>query len=154
MTRLARLVCMSLLLLPGSALSASASDSEVAIGIRVIYAVRDKVHSVDPALEDIRDELAELPASKFRLLDRIQSRVVLNSSVELQLPGSHSIAVRFNGIDRSSGKTMLSLQLSMKPALKINLRLADGGRTLLGGPSHLEGKLILDISAKLKEVKK
>ncbi len=154
MTRLARLVCMGLLLLLALVLPATAADTEVAIGIRVIYAVKDKVHSVDPALEDIRDELAELPASKFRLLDRIQSRVGLGSSVELQLPGRHSISVRFKGIDRSSGKTMLSLQLSVKPALKINLRLADGGRTLLGGPSHLEGKLILDISAKLKEAKK
>ena len=154
MTRLTRLVCMGLLLLPLKAMPAPAPESTVAIGIRVIYAVRDKVHSVDPALEDIRDELAELPASKFRLLDRIESKVGLNSSVELQLPGSHSISVRFKGIDKSSGKKMLSLQLSMKPALKIDLRLADGGRTLLGGPSHLEGKLILDVSAKLEEVKK
>jgi hypothetical protein len=135
-------------------LPASAGDNQAGISIRVIYAVKDKVRSIDPALDDIKNELADLPASKFRLLDKLQVDVGLNSSVELQLPGEHSISVRFQGIDDSSGKKMLSLQLALKPALKINLRLADGGRTLLGGPSHLEGKLILDVSARLKEKKK
>jgi len=133
---------------------AAAADVEAEIGIRVIYAVKDKVHSIDPALDDIKDELNDLPASKFRLLDKLKVAVALDSAVELQLPGEHSISVRFLGIDKTAGKKMLSLQLAIKPALKINLRLADGGRTLLGGPSHMEGKLILDVSSKLKESKK
>jgi hypothetical protein len=153
MTRLMRLTLLSLLLLTWT-WSALAKETRAEIGIRVIYAVKDKVRSIDPALDDIKGELQDMPASKFRLLDRLEVEVGLNGTVELQLPGSHSISVRFQGIDASSGKTMLSLQLLLKPALKIDLRLADGARTLLGGPSHLEGKLVLDVSAKLKEKKK
>jgi len=121
------------------------------INIRVIYAVKDKVKSVAPELEDIKGELQELPFSKFRLLDKLEARVAEKSTVELQFPGQRSIAVTFRGLRTSMGKKMISLQLSIKPALKIRLRVADGGRTLLLGPSHLEGNLILDVSAKLEE---
>ena len=121
------------------------------INIRVIYAVKDKVKSVAPELEDIKGELQELPFSKFRLLDKLEARVAEKSTVELQFPGKRSIAVTFRGLRTSMGKKMISLQLSIKPALKIRLRVADGGRTLLLGPSHLEGNLILDVSAKLEE---
>ena len=124
------------------------------INIRVIYAVKDKVKSVDPELEDIKGELQELPFSKFRLRDKLEARVAEKSTVELQFPGKRSIAVTFRGLRTSMGKKMISLQLAIKPALKIRLRVADGGRTLLLGPSHLEGNLILDVSAKLEEKKK
>jgi hypothetical protein len=121
------------------------------IGIRVIYAVKEKTSSVDPALEDIKGELKELPFTKFRLLDKLSTEVGMKSTVELQFAGKRSISVRFLGLKDAKGKKMLSLQLAMKPTLKIQLRVADGGRTLLVGPSHQEGKLILDVSAKLKE---
>lgn len=124
------------------------------INIRVIYAVKNKVKSVAPELEDIKGELRDLPFSKFRLLDKLEARVAEKSTVELQFPGRRSIAVTFRGLRTSMGKKMISLQLTIKPALKIRLRVADGGRTLLLGPSHLEGNLILDVSAKLEEKKK
>ena len=124
------------------------------INIRVIYAVKNKVKSVAPEIEDIKDELKDLPFSKFRLLDKLEARVGEKSTVELQFPGQRSIAVRFRGLRTSMGKKMISLQLTIKPALKIRLRVADGGRTLILGPSHLEGNLILDVSAKLEEKKK
>ncbi len=126
------------------------------ISIRVIYAVKGEVKSIDPKLDDIKDELKDLPASKFRLLDRLEVEVALDGTIELQLPGKHSIGVKFQGIDilDDKKKKMLSLQLTIKPALQINLRLTNAGRTLLGGPKHLEGSLILDVSAKLKEPKK
>jgi hypothetical protein len=125
--------------------------SSATIQIRVIYAVKDSVASIDPALADIKQELEEMPYNKFRLLDRLDAKIDINAAVELQIPGRRSISVRFLGIDDSEAKRMLSLELAMKPALKIQLRVADGGRTLLGGPSHQDGKLILDISAKLNE---
>lgn len=134
-----------------------AADEQTAqISIRVIFAIKGEVKSIDPALGDIEDELKDLPASKFRLLDRLEVEVALDGAIELQLPGKHSISVKFQGIDilDNKKKKMLSLQLTIKPALQINLRLTNGGRTLLGGPKHLEGKLILDISARLKEPKK
>ncbi|MFC1654794.1 hypothetical protein ACFL2F_03215 [Myxococcota bacterium] len=136
---------------------ASAGDKNgpiAEINIRVIYAVKDKVKSVAPELEDIKGELEELPFSKFRLLDKLEARVAEKSTVELQFPGKRAIAVTFRGLRTSMGKKMISLQLSIKPALKIRLRVADGGRTLLLGPSHLDGNLILDVSAKLEEKKK
>jgi hypothetical protein len=131
--------------------AAAEGDPPAKIGIRVIYAIKDATKSSDPALEDIRKELEDLPFSKFRLLDRLESDVPLNSAVELQFPGKQSISVRFQGIDTSKGKTMLALQLAVKPVLNIEMRVADGGRTLLIGPPYLEGTLILDVSAKLKE---
>ena len=135
--------------------SAAGKNGPIAeINIRVIYAVKDKVKSVAPELEDLKGELEELPFSKFRLLDKLEARVAEKSTVELQFPGKRSIAVTFRGLRTSMGKKMISLQLSIKPALKIRLRVADGGRTLLLGPSHLDGNLILDVSAKLEEKKK
>jgi hypothetical protein len=151
MIRIAQILTGLLLLawaLPAGAGKAKASAK---ISIRVIYAVKDKASSVDPALEDIKDELTELPFSKFRLLDKLATEVGMKSTVELQFAGKRSISVRFLGLKGAKGKKMLSLQLAMKPSLKIQLRVADGGRTLLVGPSHQEGKLILDVSAKLKE---
>jgi hypothetical protein len=128
-----------------------AEEEVVQIGIRIIYAAKDATKSIDPALSDIRSELEELPFSKFRLLDHLESDVNMKSTVELQLPGNQSIFVSALGIDTSKGKTMLALQLQIKPAFKIEMRVTNGGRTLLLGPAHLEGNLILDISAKLKE---
>jgi hypothetical protein len=143
-----------LILAPGASAEEKKYGPIAEINIRVIYAVKDKVKSVAPELKDIEGELKELPFSKFRLLDELEARVAEKSTVELQFPGKRSIAVRFRGLRTSMGKKMISLQLSIKPALKIRLRVADGGRTLLLGPSHLEGNLILDVSAKLEEKKK
>jgi hypothetical protein len=148
---------IAIALLAASAVSAEAADlpapadEQIAqISIRVIYAVKDPARSMDPSLEDIRGELEDLPFSKFRLLDKLESDVPLNSTVELQFPGNQSIAVRFRGIDVATGKRMLQLVLSIKSILKIEMRVTDGGRTLLLGPPHLEGALILDVSARLK----
>jgi hypothetical protein len=147
------LAAAAILLLAPSAMAEGNNGLIVKINIRVIYAVKDKVESVAPELEDIKGELKELPFSKFRLLDKLEARVADKSTVELQFPGKRSIAVTFQGLRTSMGKKMISLQLAIKPALKIRLRVADGGRTLLLGPSHLEGNLILDVSAKLEEKK-
>jgi len=141
-------------LLAGVVLLAWAVPSQAAtsnIDIRIIYAVKDKVNSVDPALDDIKGELQELPFSKFRLLDHLETKVQMNGTVELQFPGDRTIAVTFKGIDTSKGKKMLSLQVAIKPAAKIELRIADGGRAMFIGPTHKDGKLIVDVSAKLKE---
>jgi hypothetical protein len=148
------LIAAVILALAPAAMAEGKSGPIAEINIRVIYAVKDKVKSVAPELEDIKGELKELPFSKFRLLDKLEARVAEKSTVELQFPGKRSIAVRFRGLRTSMGKKMISLQLTIKPALKIRLRVADGGRTLLLGPSHLEGNLILDVSAKLEEKKK
>jgi hypothetical protein len=131
---------------------AAAKDLEARITIRVIYAVGSTTRSVDPALDDLRSELVALPFTKFRLLDKLQADVTINSTVELQFPGERSIAVRFLGLDVSGDKDMLSLQLSVKPRLNMQLRVADGGRTLLGGPNHLDGTLFLDVTAKLQDI--
>ncbi len=130
--------------------SALAADLVSKINIRVIYATKAKAQSVDPLLTDIQSELEALPYTKFRQLDKLESDVPINASVELQFPGERSISVRFLGLDVSGNKPMLSLQLKLKPRLNMQLRLADGGRTLLGGPKHLDGTLILDVTAKLK----
>ncbi|MBN2494394.1 MAG: hypothetical protein JXR96_07390 [Deltaproteobacteria bacterium] len=130
---------------------AAANEQVAQITIRVIYTVKQKLRSVDPALKDIEAELLEMPGDKFRLLDKLETRVPMNSTVELQFPGDRSISVRFLGLDVSGEKPMLSLHLKLKPMLNMQLRLANGGRTLLGGPSHLEGTLILDVSAVLVE---
>lgn len=154
MTCETRIIFFCLALFLGAGWASAAEQGETAqIGIRIIYAVKDAEKSIDPSLEDIQKELDDLPFSKFRLLDRLESDVPINSTVELQFPGKQSISVRFRGIDTSKGKKMLSLQLAVRPALKIEMRVADGGRTLLLGPSHLEGNLILDVSAKLKETR-
>lgn len=146
------IVTLALLLLAGSLPSALAKPARRAvIAIRVIYAVKDGPKSIDPQLDDIRSELEELPASKFRLLDRISTKVGEGAAVELQLPGNKTISVRFTGVERVKEKRMLGLQLALRPALKIALRLADGGRTLIGGPTHLEGRLVLDVFARLEE---
>jgi hypothetical protein len=131
--------------------SASAKDLQAQISIRVIYAVKDKAKTIDPALADIEKELLDLPFQKFRLLDKLEATVAINSVVELQFPGERSISVRFLGLDVSGSREMLSLRLSLKPKLNMQLRIANGGRTLLGGPSHLEGTLWLDVSATLVE---
>lgn len=136
---------------PHPTVLAAAHTDTARISIRIIYAVKAKVHSVDPALKDIEGELLELPFSKFRLLDKLETDVQLNSTVELQFPGDRTIAVTFRGIDTSMGKKMLSLEVAIKPAAKISLRIAEGGRTMFIGPSHLEGKLIVDVSARIKE---
>ena len=132
--------------------SAAAEDLEAKITIRVVYAVKDaKVKSMDPALEDIRGELLDLPFTKFRLLDKLEAEVAINGTVELQFPGDRSISVRFLGLDVSGTREMLSLNLAVKPKLNMQMRVANGGRTLLGGPPYLEGTLFLDVSAKLKD---
>jgi hypothetical protein len=147
-------LCLLVVFLTQSAEAlAEEKQNQAALSIRVIYAVKDGELTIDPDLEDIRDELKELPATRFRLLDRLQTTVELESAVELQLPGNNLISVKFLGIDSSGTKPMLSLELALKPALKIQLRLASGGRTLIGGPQHLEGKLVLDVSARLEEKK-
>jgi hypothetical protein len=145
------IACGALLGLSGAARPTQAEELKAQISIRVIYAVKDGVKSVDPALKDIEQELKELPADKFRLLDKLQSDVQHGATVELQFPGNRSIAVTFDGLDVTGEKAMLSLQLAVKPRLKMQARVANGGRMLVGGPDHLEGKLILDVSAHLKE---
>ena len=150
MTSLFRPASVFFLCLLASAPCLGAQKQRAGIQIRVIYAVKQASPSIDPALDDIREELKELPFDKFRLLDRIKTEVTRGAEVELQLPGDKSIVVKFLGVDTQGHEKMLRLQLAVKPALKIGLRLADGGRTLIGGPSHLEGKLVLDVNATLK----
>ena len=129
-----------------------AEDLKASISIRVIYAVKDKSKSLDPKLKNIKAELYDLPFTKFRLLDQLTKQVAINSTVELQIPTNRSISIRFMGLDGSGSKEMLSLSLAMRPKLKMNLRIANGGRMLAVGPKHLEGSLLLDITATLKEI--
>jgi hypothetical protein len=124
-----------------------AKGPKAQINIRVIHAVKGKTPSIDPALKDIQAELIDLPFSKFKLLDKLESKIDIGSSIELQFPGDRAIKVQFLGVDTNKDKEMLSLQLSIKPRLNMQLRVANGGRTLLGGPSHKEGILFLDLSA-------
>ena len=143
-----------LLLVLCAAPAARAEDLRSKIAIRVIYAVKDETKSIDPALDDIRQELVDLPFTKFRLLDKLEAEVAINSAVELQLPIKESIEVRFLGLDMSNQKEMLLLKLAMKPKFNMQFRIANGGRTLLGGPAHLEGTLVLAVTASLKEATK
>jgi hypothetical protein len=150
MTRLLVSVWIAWLLVAGASPPAQAEEQSAQISIRVIYAIKDGPLSMDPALQDIQAELKDLPYTKFRLLDRLESPVQSGATVELQFPGNRSISVTFEGLDTSGEKSMLVLKLAVRPQLHMQLRVANGGRTLIGGPAHQDGTLILDVTAKLQ----
>jgi hypothetical protein len=154
MTRSFAIAWVAWLLLAGASLPAQAGEQSAQISIRVIYAIKDGPVTIDPALKDIQAELKDLPYTKFRLLDKLESQVQSGASVELQFPGNRSISVAFEGLDTSGEKSMLVLKLAVRPQLHMQLRVANGGRTLIGGPAHQDGTLILDVTAKLQPAEK
>ncbi len=154
MTRALGIAWLAWLFLVGAPTAAQAEEPGAQITIRVIYALKDGPLSIDPALRDIEAELKDLPYTKFRLLDKLESPVQHGATVELQFPGNRSISVTYEGLDDAAGKSMLALRLAVRPRLHMQLRVANGGRTLLGGPAHVDGTLILDVSASLQAPKK
>ncbi len=138
------------LVLPCLKAEENTDEIKTKITIRVVYAVKDKEAELDPRLKDIQAELRELPFSSFNLLDRLETDIQLDATVELQFGDKQIIAVSFKGTDGYKNKTMIALQIAIKPAAKITFRVADGGRAILGGPSYRNGMLFIEVSGKLQ----
>jgi hypothetical protein len=146
--RVRRLAALGLLVsLATAGLTPSASGVDtVRLGVDVIYASQDG-QDFDPNLAHVERQLRTFRYSSFRRLGSHQLVRSIGQQGTISLPGGRSLLLAPQGISGGSVVLLLSIQGGGKAPFNTELKLANGGTILVGGPGHEAGVLILAITA-------
>jgi hypothetical protein len=143
--RLAAVVLLASLVSAGWPPSASGADA-VRLGVDVIYASQVG-EQFDPSLAHVERQLRTFRYSSFRRLGSHQLVRSIGQQGTIPLPGGRSLLLAPQGISGGSVVLLLSIQGGGKAPFNTELKLANGGTILVGGPGHEAGVLILAITA-------
>ncbi|MEW6324573.1 MAG: hypothetical protein AB1515_04225 [Nitrospirota bacterium] len=136
------------------AATAVQGGERVQLAVDVIYADQSS-RGVDPQVGRLRSELQRFKGySTYRAM----GRHVLNLSVgdpggqpgHVMLPGGKVLVLIPQGISGKAVVLLASIQEGGHALLNSQLKLADGGTILVGGPVYEDGVLILAIGATLR----
>jgi hypothetical protein len=146
--RVRRLAAVALLAsLASAALPPPASGADtVRLGVDVIYASHEG-QQVDPSLAHVEQQLRTFRYSSFRRLGSHQLVRLVGQHGTIPLPGGRSLLLAPQGISGGSVVLLLSIQGGGRAPFNTELKLANGGTILVGGPGHEAGVLILAITA-------
>jgi len=143
--RLAAVVLLASLASAGVPQSAAGADA-VRLGVDVIYASHEG-QQVDPSLARVERQLRTFRYSSFRRLDSHQLVRSIGQQGTIPLPGGRILLLAPQGISGGSVVLLLSIQGGGRAPFNTELKLANGGTILVGGPGHEAGVLILAVTA-------
>jgi hypothetical protein len=124
----------------------AAGADAVRLGVDVIYASHEG-QQVDPSLARVEQQLRAFRYSSFRRLDSHQLVRSIGQQGTIPLPGGRTLLLAPQGISGGSVVLLLSIQGGGRAPFNSELKLANGGTILVGGPGHEAGVLILAITA-------
>jgi hypothetical protein len=143
--RLAAVALVGALAAAGSPTLAAGADA-VRLGVDVIYA-SDEGQRVDPSLARVERQLRAFRYSSFRRLGSHQLVRSIGQQGTIPLPGGRTLLLAPQGISGGSVVLLLSIQGGGRAPFNTELKLANGGTILVGGPGHEAGVLILAVTA-------
>jgi len=145
-SRIAALLVGLVLASAGSPLLAAAGEA-VRLGVEVIYASNEG-QRVDPSLAGVERQLrSSFRYSSYRRLDSHELVRSIGQQGTVPLPGGRTLLLAPQGVSGGSVILLASIQGGGRALLNTELKLANGGTILVGGPSHEAGVLILAITA-------
>jgi hypothetical protein len=141
-TAVALLISLTAAGLPPPAAGADA----VRLGVDVIYASNEG-QRVDPSLAGVERQLRTFRYSSFRRLGSHQLVRSIGQQGTIPLPGGRTLLLAPQGVSGGSVVLLLSIQGGGRAPFNTELKLANGGTILVGGPAHEAGVLILAVTA-------
>jgi len=144
-----RTIAVWLLLWPASSGSPSlaAGGETVRLGVEVVYASNEG-QRIDPSLARVERQLrASFRYSSYRRLDSHELVRSIGQQGTVPLPGGRTLLLVPQGVSGGSVVLLASIQGGGRTILNTELKLANGGSILVGGPAHEAGVLILAITA-------
>jgi len=130
----------------GSPTMAAGADA-VRLGVRVIYASNQGQH-IDPGLASVERQLrSSFRYSSYRRLDSHELVRSIGQQGTIPLPGGRTLLLAPQGVSGGSVVLLVSIQGGGRAPFNSELKLANGGTILVGGPAHEAGVLILAITA-------
>ncbi len=118
----------------------------IRLGVEVIYASNEG-QRVDPSLARVERQLRAFRYSSFRQLGSHALVQSIGQQGTVPLPGGRTLLLVPQGVSGGSVVLLASIQGGGKVLLNTELKLANGGTILVGGPVHEAGVLILAITA-------
>lgn len=151
MSRGVRVHCLAAAMLLASLASAglpppAAGADAVRLGVDVIYA-SDEGQQIDPSLAHVERQLRTFRYSSFHRLGTHQLVRLVGQQGTISLPGGRTLLLAPQGISGGSVVLLLSIQGGGRAPFNTELKLANGGTILVGGPGHEAGVLILAVTA-------
>lgn len=120
----------------------------VQLTVRVIYAANSG-KGVDGQLADLAPQLRNFSYTTYQLLGRHELFQPIGQSGTVSLPGGRQLQLTPQGITGGAVVLLASIQQEGQSLLNTQLKLANRGTILVGGPVHAGGVLILAVSAQL-----
>jgi hypothetical protein len=124
----------------------AAGADAIRLGVEVIYASNEG-QRVDPSLAHVERQLRAFRYSSFRQLGSHALVQSIGQQGTVPLPGGRTLLLAPQGISGGSVVLLASIQGGGRVLLNTELKLANGGTILVGGPVHEAGVLILAITA-------
>jgi len=138
-------VQLGMMILVNSGLSQSRGT--ISIWVRAVAASKAEKR-VDPRLQDIRGKLGALfRYTSYRVISEVKRRVSFRQAVHMSLRNGRRLSI--TPIAFKKGMIQMSLKIFERDRVTFNtnLRLANRGTLLIGGPRHGKGVIIFAISA-------
>ena len=141
---LVSMVCAVLLLLVWS--GTARSGDAIQLSVRVIYAANTG-KGVDGQLSDLSRQLRMFRYTTYELMGQHRLFRSIGQRGSVSLPGGKTLQLTPQGITGGSVVLLASIRHGGNTLLNTELKLANRGTILVGGPLHAGGVLILAISA-------
>ncbi|MBI3620733.1 MAG: hypothetical protein HY208_00895 [Nitrospirae bacterium] len=142
-----RVAIWLLALLSLSAPTLAAGAEPIRLGVEVIYASNEG-QRVDPSLAGVERQLrASFRYSSYQRIGSHELVRPIGQQGTVPLPGGRTLLLAPQGISGGSVVLLASIQDGGRILLNTELKLANGGTILVGGPAHQSGVLILAITA-------
>jgi hypothetical protein len=125
----------------------AAGADAIRLGVEVIYASNEG-QRVDPNLARVERQLrSSFRYSSYQRLGTHELVRSIGQQGAVPLPGGRTLLLAPQGVSGDSVVLLASIQGGGKVLLNTELKLANGGTILVGGPVHEAGVLILAITA-------
>jgi hypothetical protein len=143
-------LCLSILF--AVAVSAKANDQQPAakpVAFRIVSVLAANTNEgVDARLQPLGRQLQSLfPYSTYRLLSRQHQRIRCGRAITFTLPGGRILNLEPRGIEGNMIAMHLMLFQGAQPVMTTDVKLANHGILMVGGPRYHDGWLIISIGA-------
>ena len=119
----------------------------ISIWVRAI-AASSAGQRIDPRLRDIRGQLGTLfRYTSYDVISEVKQRVSFRQAVHMNLRNGRRLTITPFAFEQGMIQMSLKIMEGNRATFNTNLRLANQGTLLIGGPRHGEGVLIFAISA-------
>ncbi|MEK6777753.1 MAG: hypothetical protein AABY87_12880 [bacterium] len=114
--------------------------------VRVILASNSD-QGYDPRLLDLKKDLLSLNYMSFQLIDQTGLSLNRGQSGKMPIPGGRTMELTPTGVEQGKIVMQVSINEGGSSLLKTQIRIANHGTVIIGGPPYQSGFIVLAITA-------